>query len=131
MRFFAVLGSALAGYVPEYFCDLTANGNAGSTPNAPVNYMCFEYQCPRRENIMQLYNGLLQIHADERGLQVDCRDRSCTETLYNHYEFCIPCCNSPYSRNTDYRFPTCKAIRTFSDACDHFRRFGKFNIRYY
>ena len=91
--------------MPEYFCDNTPSGNAGSTPNAPVNYMCFEYQCPRRENIMQLYNGLLEIHSgknifedslltrgfkDERGLQVDCRDRSCTETLYNHYEFCIP-----------------------------------------
>jgi len=28
--------------------------------------MCYDYQCPRRENIMQLYNGLLAVNKSKR-----------------------------------------------------------------
>ena len=34
----------------------------GYPTEAEVNYMCYDYHCPRRENIMQLYNGLLKMN---------------------------------------------------------------------
>ena len=42
-------------------CELTAEAiERGYPKTADVNYVCYPHRCPRRENIMQLYNGLLE-----------------------------------------------------------------------
>ena len=44
-------------------CQIESGAQQRGYPiEAEVNYMCYDYHCPRRENIMQLYNGLLKMN---------------------------------------------------------------------
>merc|ERR1712130_27426 len=124
------LTMASGGYLSSTFCSIAPEaGRRGYPTQAEVNYMCYDYHCPRRENIMQLYNGLLKMNKDVRGRQIDCRDPSCTDYIREAYGFCIPCCNAPYADSKTVKFPNCKNIGVFNQACDHYRRHGRYNIR--
>jgi hypothetical protein len=48
-------------------CKLDADAKSRGYPQrATVNYMCYDLQCPRRENIMQMYNGYLKINPGKK-----------------------------------------------------------------
>ena len=52
-------------------CKLTAEAiERGYPKTADVNYVCYPHRCPRRENIMQLYNGLLEENQSVRHLSL-------------------------------------------------------------
>ena len=104
---------------------------------AQVNYVCFPYRCPRRENIMQMYNGLLAKNRNVSfvqnlqkknlqliGEQIDCREGHCAHYMRRRFEMCFPCCDSPLSVSTKAEVANCKDIRSFDSACYHYRRFG-------
>merc|ERR1711962_247187 len=120
---------AAYGSSVSHMCTIVPDAASRGYPRtARVNYMCFDHHCPRRENIMQLYNGLLKVNKNVQGSQVDCRERSCRDYLYESYGFCMPCCNAPYAESNTVKFPNCKKINVFKDACYHYRRHGKFNL---